>query len=363
MLANDVATPQHFHWRRAGTAHTVDERVRLMHDNGSDTGKIRALALLSGGLDSQLAVCVLRDQAIVVDGVAFDSPFFSPDVARRAARTLGIPLQVVNFTPDIIRLIQAPPHGFGSCLNPCIDCHATMLKRAGDMLDEHGYQFLATGEVLNERPMSQNRRSLEVVAESSGYADRIVRPLSARLLPATEPERRGWVDRSRLLALEGRGRKEQMRLAEHYGLTDYPSPAGGCRLTEPNFCRRLQDLKDHEGLIGERSLMLLRIGRHFRISDRMKVIIGRNEKDNAFLEGNAELYDIILKTEEVPGPTALLPFTATRDQILLAAALCARYSDSTNGNTVRIRVRSTRGVERMEIHPADESTVSRLRIG
>jgi len=327
-----------------------------------DTERVCALSLLSGGLDSQLAVCVLKDQGIDVHGVVFESPFFGAAAARTAAEQLGIPLQIVNFSSDIISILNNPKHGYGSCMNPCIDCHARMLKRAGEFMEEMGFHFISTGEVLNERPMSQNRQSLEVVAGESGYADLIVRPLSAGLLPETEPERTGRLDRSRLLSIEGRGRKCQLKLAEHYGLKDVPSPAGGCRLTEPNFCTRLKDLKEHEGLNGVRSINLLRFGRHFRLGDKVKIIIGRNEKDNAFLEGNTELYDLILKVENAPGPTGLLPFTARDEEIRIGAAICARYSDCLPDKPVTVRIRSSRGIRRIEIMPASREEVEALRI-
>jgi hypothetical protein len=247
-------------------------------------------------------------------------------------------------------------------MNPCIDCHARMLRRAGELMEDGGFHFLATGEVLNERPMSQTRPSLATVARDSGYAGRIVRPLSAKLLEETLPERRGWVDRERLLDIEGRGRKRQLEMAEHYALRNVPTPAGGCALTEPNFCKRLRDLKDHEGLNGERSLVLLRYGRHFRLADNLKVIVGRDENDNAELEGTAELYELILKVEGYPGPTALLPFTAQEWQIRKAAEICARYSDCAPGMEVTVRVRSSRGIQRVSVTPADREETDRLRI-
>lgn len=324
--------------------------------------RVRALCLLSGGLDSQLAVCVLRAQGIDVHGVVFDSPFFNPQVARDAAAQLEIPLHIVNFSPEIVALLENPPHGFGSCMNPCIDCHALMLRRAGEMLEDRGFHFLVTGEVLDERPMSQNRGSLNVVARDSGYADLILRPLSAGLLPPTRPELEGWVDRARLLSIRGRGRKQQLRLAQVYGLIDFPSPAGGCRLTEPGFCRRLQDLKDHEGLHGVNSITRLRYGRHFRLADEVKVIVGRHESDNAFLEGNVELYDLVLKVDGPPGPTALMPFTAADDLVRLGASICARYCDSPRGSLVRVKVKSARDLRNVDVLPADEATIERLRV-
>ena len=324
--------------------------------------RIRALTLLSGGLDSQLAVCVLRDLGIDVQAVAFESPFFNPKAPRDAARQLDVPLHVLDFTADIVSLVENPPHGFGSCMNPCIDCHARMLRRAGHLMEDLGFHFLSTGEVLNERPMSQNRSSLDLVARESGYASLVLRPLSAALLPPTQPEKLGWVERSRLLSLEGRGRKPQLELAARYGLKNFPNPAGGCRLTEPEFCKRLKELKDHEGLRDARAIHLLRYGRHFRLADHVKLIVGRHEGDNSFLEGNAELYDLVLKVESHPGPSGLLPSAATEEQVQAAAAICARYSDAPPGAPATVQVRSPRGLLRLEVLPARPQDADRWKI-
>jgi len=324
--------------------------------------RIRALSLLSGGLDSRLAILLLREQAIDVHGVVFDSPFFDSGKGRQAAEELNVPVHVVDFSRDIVALLRNPPHGFGSCMNPCVDCHMRMISRTGEMLEEMGFDFLSTGEVLNQRPMSQNRQSLEVVAGQSGYGDLVLRPLSARLLPETRPEREGWVDRSRLLDIEGRSRKRQIELADRYGLSDYPTPAGGCLLTEPGFCKRLRDLKSHEGLNGVRSLTLLRFGRHFRLNHNVKMIVGRNEKDNTYLEGNAELYDLLLKVEGFPGPTGLLPLAAGEDSITLGAAICARYSDAPGDRPVEVRIRSAREIRKVRVVPAEPASIDQLRI-
>jgi tRNA U34 2-thiouridine synthase MnmA/TrmU len=328
----------------------------------AENHRVRALALMSGGLDSQLAVCLLRQQGVEVHAITFESPFFSSLRATKAAEQLDLPLRVINFTPDIVRLLEGPEHGFGSQMNPCIDCHIQMLRRAGDVLEDEGFDFLCTGEVANQRPMSQSLKTLELVARASGRETLVVRPLSAKRLPETEPERRGWIDRERLLDIEGRSRKPQMQLAERLGLRDYPTPAGGCLLTEPNFCVRLRDLATHEGLQGERNLALLRIGRHFRLSQSTKFVVGRNEKDNAVLEGTAELYDLLLKTEGVPGPTGLLPFTAAESEIQTAAAICARYSDCPREKEAVVRLRSSRGTKRLEVTPASSEESEQLRI-
>jgi tRNA-specific 2-thiouridylase len=329
----------------------------------SEAGTIRALGLLSGGLDSQLAACVLRAQGIAVECIVFDSPFYNPEAAKRASERLGIPLRVVDFTDDIVELVNNPPHGFGSCMNPCIDCHARMLKRAGEIIREEGFHFLFTGEVLNQRPMSQNRRSLGIVAKDSEFDDLIVRPLCAQLLDPTKPEREGWVDRSRLLSLNGRSRKPQFALAEQYGLKEYPSPAGGCRLTEPHYSERLADLKAHEGLSESRALVLLRYGRHFRLAPTIKLILGRQADDNESIEALVCDQDIVLLWADGPGPTGLLPGNAAEAEIRTAASILLRYTKAPEGAEAAVCVRQggeERSVSVVAMYDADCET---LRVG
>ncbi len=285
----------------------------------------KGLSLLSGGLDSQLAVKVLQDAGAEVECVCFETPFFSADSARRAASALGVKLHVVDFTDDECRLIENPPHGFGGAMNPCIDCHATMIRRAGEMMVALGYDFVSTGEVLNQRPMSQNRQSLGVVERTSGLAGRLLRPLCAQLLEPTIPEAEGKIDRTKLLGLSGRRRDPQFELAKKYGVVDYPSPAGGCKLTEKGFGHRLKDLLEHEGL-GERRLVeLLLIARRFRFEDGTSVILGRDSRENAILKECADLGAIVY-TVNCPGPTALVPGKPSDEVLQRASALVAAWS-------------------------------------
>lgn len=321
-----------------------------------------ALVLVSGGLDSQLAVCVLRRAGVMVKGIVFDSPFFDAEKGRRACHNLGVQCHTYNFLPDIIELIDHPKHGFGGYMNPCIDCHARMLKRAGQMLPELGCDFLATGEVLDERPMSQSRRTLKLVENDSSFSDLILRPLSALHLEPTLPERDGWIDREKLLDLRGRGRKRQFALAKEFGITDYPTPAGGCRLTEPNFCRRLKDMKEHEGIAGARDIQLLKIGRHFRLGPSVKLIVGRDAEENARIEASVELYDLLLKVDRVPGPSALLPLTAGDDEILLSARICASYSDAPRAGSVSVKVKSSRGTRIIKVDAAQRPAIESIMI-
>ncbi len=308
--------------------------------------KGRGLCLLSGGLDSQLAICLLREQGLEIEAVVFSSPFFKISAAQQAAENLKVKLHIVPFTHDILELVKHPPNGFGGALNPCIDCHARMIKRAGELMAEGGFDFVATGEVLNQRPMSQNRRSLDIVAHDAALNGRLLRPLSALLLEPTLPETEGIVDRSRLLGLNGRSRKPQMELAAKYGMKEYPSPAGGCLLTEKGFCRKLADLRDHEGLANERLVWLLLFGRHFRLPGGAKCLAGRDAHDNASLKKAQGEGDVLLYTVNVPGPTLLIPCGASEEDLALAAGICAAYGD--HGKRTEVKVRIMRGADAEE---------------
>ncbi len=342
-------------------AEGVDAVESVVHEQkrgGDGSGRRgRGLCLLSGGLDSRLAVCVLREQGLEVEGVVFASPFFKMDSARDAARQLDVPLHVVDFTRDILDLVEHPPHGFGGALNPCIDCHARMIQRAGVLMAEMGFDFVATGEVLNQRPMSQNRRSLAIVEHDAALAGRLLRPLSALLLEPTVPEQEGVVDRSRLLGLSGRSRKPQHELAERYGLTDYPTPAGGCLLTEKGFCRKLADLRGHEGFGEERLVWLLLRGRHFRLPGGVKCVVGRDARDNAALKADRSPADVLLHTVDVPGPTVLITGDADEASLARAAGLCAAYADCGNRPVVMIRIMRGDTAEELRIAPLTKEQV------
>jgi len=324
---------------------------------------ISALVMMSGGLDSMLAACVLRAQGIHVTGLTFESPFFTATKAHAAAAHIGVPLIVENFTDDLIAIVEHPKHGFGSCINPCIDCHANMIRRAATILQRDGFHFIATGEVLNQRPMSQNGRNLKVVAEDSGIKDRLLRPLSAKLLAETEPERMGWVDRSRLLGLNGRGRKPQYKLAEQYGITAYPPSDSGCKLTEPNYAERLWDLRRNGQLKDLRAVTLLRHGRHFRLSPRVKVVIGRNANENDLFSTSLQTGEVLLNmVPDVPGPTGVVTGPAGEPEILMAARLCARFSDARTAPTVTILISGNTTPRQLEVASATEMDVERLKI-
>jgi tRNA-specific 2-thiouridylase len=290
--------------------------------------KTKAIALLSGGLDSVIAVRVIQEQGIEVVGMTFSTPFFGPGKAQKAAEEIGLPLVVLDITDEHLAMLRAPRYGYGRNMNPCIDCHTLMLLKAGERMQESDADFIFTGEVLGQRPMSQTRQSLHVVAKNSGYEPYILRPLSAKRLPPTKPEEEGKVDRERLLDIQGRGRKRQMELAKYYGISEYSNPAGGCLLTDPVFSRRLRDLFQHMEHPRRRDLELLKAGRHFRIGRDAKVIVGRNKRENAFILELAEPADTILTIRDYPGPTTLIPYGGNAEALNSAAALCAFYSDA-----------------------------------
>ncbi len=290
--------------------------------------KVKGIALFSGGLDSSLAFKVIEEQGIEVSGITFETPFFGAATAKAAAGRIGLSLTVVNITEEHLQMLHAPRYGYGKNMNPCIDCHTLMLKIAGRRMEEEGADFVFTGEVLGQRPMSQGKQSLYVVAKNAGYPERIIRPLSARLLPETAPEREGKVDRARLLDIQGRGRKQQMEMAVHYGITSYPAPAGGCLLTDPVFTKRLRDLFDRHPDHSVRDIELLKVGRHFRLNDATKAIVGRNATENDTIERLAVQSDALIRIAQVPGPTVMVPGGGDEKTRLFAARLCARYCDA-----------------------------------
>lgn len=286
----------------------------------------KGLSLISGGLDSQLAIRILERAGATVEAVAFTTPFFDNAKAVVAAKALGVKLHVVDFLADEISLLENPPHGFGGAMNPCIDCHALMIRRAGELMTRLGYDFVATGEVRGQRPMSQNAQSLLTVEKASGLKGRLVRPLSARLLEPTIPEIEGKLDRTRLLDISGRARDRQIALAAELGIVDYPSPAGGCKLTEAAFGRKLRDLMDHEGLHDRALVELLLIGRRFRLPGGSSVILGRNADENARLVREK---GTVVVLNDVPGPTALIPDLKSEEDLDCARRIVRAWSRGT----------------------------------
>lgn len=299
---------------------------------------IKTIALFSGGLDSILAVRLIQEQGVDIAGLSFTTPFFNALKARAAAEQIRLPLMVEDITGEHLQMLKSPRYGYGKNMNPCIDCHTLMLKIAGGKMEQTGADFLVTGEVLGQRPMSQTRQSLRLVAKNSGYADYILRPLSAQLLDPIKAELEGKIDRSRLLAISGRGRKEQMRLAETFGISHYPPPAGGCLLTDPMFARRLRDLMLHGEDRRIRDYELLKYGRHFRVPEAGKIIVGRNQSDNEALRGLAAEDDLVCLMADFPGPFVVAP-GGSEASMAAAASLCVRYSDAPAGAEARVTCR------------------------
>jgi tRNA-specific 2-thiouridylase len=306
--------------------------------------KSRALGLFSGGLDSMLAVAVLRAQGIEVTLVCFETPFYGAERARESAAYQGLPLMVADLTEKFFPLIYHPPHGFGRGHNPCIDCHILMLREAGAIMTGKGFDFLFTGEVLGQRPMSQHRGAMNLVARESGFPDLVLRPLSAKLLKPTRPELVGWVDRERLLDLSGRGRKRQMALAPEYGISRYPAPAGGCLLTDPGYATRLKELLAHGPPVTRQDLERLKWGRHFRLGGGVKAVVGRTKQENEALLALKGPGELLLKVQDYPGPLVWLPGDAAEEDLADAAALTAAYSDAATGTPVTVITQSAPSV-------------------
>ncbi|MDD5067638.1 MAG: tRNA 4-thiouridine(8) synthase ThiI [bacterium] len=290
------------------------------------TSPFKALALLSGGLDSILAVKIIQEQNISVEAVSFQSPFFRNKQIDDVALKLGIRLHKIDMTREILAIIQNPVYGFGKNLNPCIDCHLSMIKRSGEFLKEIHADFLITGEVLGERPKSQNTNALNLIAKRSGFGDILVRPLSAKKLKITRAEEEGFVDREKLLDLAGRSREPQLALAKKYGIDYFPQPAGGCLLTDPCFCDRLRHslrLKKMNAL----DIGLLQVGRHFLTGKGVKIIVGRDDAENRKIRDLLKDEYYLFELKDAPGPvTVLCTDEPDEESIIPAASLTARYS-------------------------------------
>lgn len=263
------------------------------------------MVLLSGGLDSILAVKTLQRQGIKVTGLSFESYFFDAMAACRAAKTLKIPLKVIDFYKEHLAVVKNPEHGYGKSMNPCIDCHTLMFKKAKEVMQKNSFDFVATGEVLGERPMSQNLRSLKLIEKGSSLSGYLLRPLSAKLLTPTIPEQQGLVVRKKLFDIVGRSRKKQMALAKKWGILHYPAPAGGCLLTDRGFGQRLRELLRVYPQCSNNDINLLKYGRHFW-SDKIKIIVGRNKQENREIKKLAQRGDISIEMKDYPGPTTLV---------------------------------------------------------
>ena len=338
----------------------------------------KAVALISGGLDSMLAARVVLDQGVHVEGINFFTGFCveghthairSKDRSRPkrnnalwVAEQLGIKLHFIDVVQAYKDVLINPKHGYGKNLNPCLDCKSFMVGRAHRWMLANGFDFIVSGEVLNQRPMSQRKRCMPIVAIDSGAGDRLLRPLCAKHLPPTLPERKGWVDRERLHAIHGRSRKSQFALAASFGIEDYAQPAGGCCfLTDSSYTNKLKDLWRARG---DRNyelddIMLLKVGRHLRPRKNFKLIIGREEGENRFLEGYRGRYTH-LRTLGHSGPLALVDGKADEKDLILAARLTARFSQGREADRVSVLITDPKGESRrMEVVPLSSKQVPR----
>ncbi|MEE4362594.1 MAG: tRNA 4-thiouridine(8) synthase ThiI [Desulfotignum sp.] len=303
------------------------------------TSPVRALGLCSGGLDSMLAGLVLRNQGIAVTWISFETPFFSADKARKASDRCSIPLLVQDITTAYLQMMSAPKAGFGKNMNPCMDCHALMFEKAGHIMNEQRFDFLFSGEVVGQRPKSQTKNALQYVEKNSFFKGAILRPLSALCLPETPMETRGLVDRTKLLGISGRTRKPQVALAKKLGISEYPAPAGGCLLTDKQFSIRLKDQLYVQKNWEVRHLHLLKYGRHFRLTDSCKLVMGRSRHDNqqilAWYDPDS---DVRLDHAVLPGPVSVLLGSYGKVQIQMAAAMTAAYTKAGPGEISEIQI-------------------------
>ncbi|MHA1380296.1 MAG: hypothetical protein ACTSRG_18145 [Candidatus Helarchaeota archaeon] len=293
---------------------------------------VKAIGLLSGGLDSTLAIKLMIDQGIQVEAVNFASPFCLCNrhgrcEAIEVADKFNIPIKVINKGEDYLEIVKNPKFGRGKNMNPCIDCRIYMFNKAKEYAIETGAKFIFTGEVLNQRPMSQHLKALKLIEREVSLEEKILRPLSAKLLPETKAEKKGWVDRSKLMDIQGRSRKKQIKFANDINLVDYHCPAGGCLLTNSDFSAKIKDLIRYKSNFKMKDIHLLKIGRHFRYKNN-KIIVGRNSTENKKLKILRFNDDYNFETLEVPGPITLLQGPKSQDAIKFAAQLTLRYSDA-----------------------------------
>lgn len=330
---------------------------------------ISAVALYSGGLDSTLAILAVQRQGIRVRAVTFLN-HFGCDITDRsscsknpfsAAEKFGFEVKLSHLSEKFIDIVKNPKFGHGKNMNPCIDCRILMLREAREFMSMTGASFLITGEVLGQRPMSQRRDALDIIDREAGLKGYILRPLSARVLRPTRAEEEGLVDRSLLYDFSGRSRKPQMALAAEFGLTDYPAPAGGCLLTEPNYAYRLRELLDHDHDPSLLDLQLLRVGRHFRLSPGCKAVVGRNQTENEMLLKLADEASVLVRVLGFGSPVTVIR-GGGEEEVLTAASICARYSDGREQTNTDVKVLRAGAECVTTVVPADPGRVEGLKV-
>ena len=344
---------------------SLDIMQHAVHTKAGDKKPPKALALFSGGLDSMLAIKVVMDQGVEVEAVHFMNPFsaHNENLVKEFCEEVGIKLHQVALGQELLDIVVKPKHGYGSQLNPCIDCRILTLRKAKDLAEKIGADFLVTGEVLDERPFSQRRETMLLIEKEAGLEGKILRPLSAKLLPETTAEKQNLIDRKKLLAIRGRRRLPQLRLAEKLGIKRYLNPSGGCLLTDPRFAERLKEHLAHEEKLTMTDVALLRLGRHFRIKN-VKVIVGRNKEENEKLlsisgqNGNF----VQMEVTDYMGPVTLLLGKPDFETVQKAAAITVRYSDAPSGIPVRVRYATAKGERVIKVQAASDDELRQFSI-
>lgn len=333
--------------------------------------KPKAVALLSGGLDSNLAVRMMLEQGIDIEAVAIKTPFCDFDCGkgcgqrvREVADELGIKLKTVYFGEEYLRMLKNPKYGYGSGMNPCIDCRGMMYNAAKEHMKRTNADFVITGEVLFQRPMSQNNRALDIIEKETDMKCKVLRPLSAKHLPPTDAEKMGLIKRGSMGDIKGRSRKGQLKLAKDFGISEPPNAAGGCLLTDPSFSKRVKDILDHcDEIPTLNDIELLKVGRHFRITHDAKFVVGRNKDENEVINALVAEGDVIMEVKGYVGPTCILRCKNYDDSLLLkCAAIAARYSDAPRHDISKVSITVNGDKREVTILPADTSTIEMMRI-
>ncbi|MFH1686226.1 MAG: hypothetical protein ABIE70_01735 [bacterium] len=324
-----------------------------------------AIALFSGGLDSTLAILLVLQQDIEVTAITFMT-HFGCDLSDRSgcgsnpypmAERFGFNVKLMHLGQKFVDIVREPRFGHGKNMNPCTDCRILMLSEAKELMEMSGADFIVTGEVMGQRPMSQVKDKLNLTLKQTGLQGKVLRPLSAQLLPATEAELSGLIDRDKLERISGRSRKRQMELAAQFGVDDYRSPASGCLLTDPGYSRRLKDLMSHEKLTKFEDLNLLRVGRHFRLDDQTKVIVGRNEADNRQIAAQVASHHVKLEAVDIGSPITILVGNLSDENIRKAAQLTARYSAAKADSEVEVTVTQSGELRTITVAPAEAEEI------
>ena len=333
------------------------------------TEKKKVVALLSGGLDSQLAVKMMQKQGFEVSAVAIKTPFCDFDCGkgcgfeiRERADTLGVDLKTVYLGDEYIEMLKNPKHGFGSGMNPCIDCRAMMFEAAKKHMNEIGAEFIISGEVLGQRPMSQHGPALRTIEKESKLKGKIVRPLSGRLLPKTEPEQSGLIKREDLGMIKGRSRKMQLQMAKEFGIEDPPNAGGGCLLTDPAFSLRAKDLFHHVETPTTNDIDLLKIGRQFRFDKKTKLVVGRNKDENEIIKSLKLPKDILLEARDHVGPISILRGENLENHLQFAAGITLRYSDAPKDESGFVVIEKNDKKSEIQTEPLEEPSYEEFRI-